>query len=198
MKNAQIFLGILAVVAVLLFAIKLNRSGLVQTAYRAVWTKGSVGAPTKLIEYSDFQCPACAAYYPMVKAIVNDLGDNIYFEYRHFPLPQHHNASLAAQAAEAAGRQGKFWEMHDKIFDNQTSWSEKPNPKQEFVNYAESLNLNINQFNSDIDSKAAIDSVKNSYAAGVSDQVDSTPTFLLNDKKIANPRSLEEFKQIIQ
>ena len=86
------------------------------------WVKGNRSAPVVLVEYSDFQCPACAASAPLVKQLTEEFGNKIAFVYRHFPLPQHKNAYPAAQAAEAAGKQGKFWEMADLIFANQTKW----------------------------------------------------------------------------
>ena len=87
--------------------------------------KGNKNATTTLIEYSDFQCPACGSYYPILKKVAEDMGAQVRFAYRHFPLPQHKNAKLAATVAEAAGKQGKFWEMHDLIFQNQSDWSEE-------------------------------------------------------------------------
>jgi protein-disulfide isomerase len=79
-----------------------------------------------LIEYSDFQCPACGFYFPLLKKLEEEFGENIAIVYRHFPLSSvHPNAKFAAYAAEAAGKQGKFWEMHDLIFTNQSEWSDK-------------------------------------------------------------------------
>ena len=78
--------------------------------------KGDKEAKATLIEYSDFQCPACGSYYPILKKVSEDMEAQVRFAYRHFPLPQHKNAKLAATVAEAAGKQGKFWEMHDLIF----------------------------------------------------------------------------------
>src|SRR3989344_2713566 len=89
------------------------------------WLKGNRDAQVVLIEYSDFQCPACAFYYPLLKNLTEEFGDKIAMVYRHFPLPNHQNAKPAAYAAEAAGRQGKFWEMHDMVFENQEEWQGK-------------------------------------------------------------------------
>ena len=99
--------------------------------------KGEKEAAATLIEYSDFQCPACGSYYPIVKKVTEDLSAKVRFAYRHFPLPQHKNAKLAATVAEAAGRQGKFWEMHDLIFQNQSDWSEEKNAAVLFARYAQ-------------------------------------------------------------
>ncbi|MEK7590144.1 MAG: thioredoxin domain-containing protein [Patescibacteria group bacterium] len=162
------------------------------------WMKGGKEAKIILVEYSDFQCPACAAYYPFVKQLTQDFGDKLQIVYRHFPLRQiHKNADASAYAAEAAGRQGKFWEMHDMIFDNQSEWANKYSVEETFVNYATALGLDIEKFKSDIDSKEVKDKVENDYLSGIRSNVNATPTFFLNGKKILNPRSYDEFKTII-
>src|SRR3990167_4887756 len=103
--------------------------------------KGDKEALATLIEYSDFQCPACGSYYPILKKVSEELGAKVKFAYRHFPLPQHKNAKLAATVDEAAGKQGKFWEMHDLIFQNQSDWSEDKNAPIIFAQYAQELGL---------------------------------------------------------
>ena len=159
--------------------------------------KGDREAKKILIEYSDFQCPACAAYAPIVKQIAEEFKDSAVFVYRHFPLSQHKNAELAALAAEAAGKQGKFWEMHDLIFENQNEWSESQIAEELFVKYATELNINIGQFKNDLISKEIKDKVKNDLRSGEKNGVNFTPTFFLNNKKI-QPRSYDEFKQLIE
>lgn len=162
------------------------------------WTKGNKEAAATLIEYSDFQCPACGAYYPLVKQLSQEFGDKVRFVYRHFPLEQHKNAELAAFAAEAAGKQGKFWEMHDLIFDNQREWSDSEDARALFAKYAASLNLAAEQFQKDIDSAEVKAKVEKDYQGGLAAKVNSTPTFFLNGKKLQNPRSYEEFKKILE
>ncbi len=159
--------------------------------------KGNRDAKVILIEYSDFQCPACAFYYPLLKKFTEEFGNKLAIVYRHFPLPNHQNAKPAAYAAEAAGQQGKFLEMHDLIFDNQKDWKDKRNPEEVFISYAQTLNLNIEQFKTDFDSKEIRKKVENAYQNGVRFGLNSTPTFFLNGKKIANPRNYEEFRTII-
>lgn len=158
--------------------------------------KGNKDSKITLIEYSDFQCPACKAYYPLVKKLVQDYGNDFQFVYRHFPLPQHANAKNAAYAAEAAGKQGKFWEMHDMIFENQARWSEAHNAKDMFLEYASSLNLDVEQFGKDFNSSAIKDKVEMSYKDGVSNKVNATPTFFLNGQKI-QPTNYENFKSLL-
>ena len=98
------------------------------------------------IEYADFQCPACQTYYPMVKQVKQDFSDRVQVVYRNFPLTQHQNADGAARAAEAAAKQEKFWEMHDRLFEGQASWAEERNAEIVFESYARDLNLNIDQY----------------------------------------------------
>ena len=160
------------------------------------WIKGDRGAKVVLIEYSDFQCPACAYYSGMVKQLTNDFGNQIAFVYRHFPLSQHKNAKLAAVAAEAAGKQGKFWEMHDMIFINQKEWAESSDALEIFSKYAGGIGINIAQFLADLKSKEIAEKVNNDYKGGTKAGVNATPTFFLGGKKIS-PQSYEEFKNII-
>ena len=163
------------------------------------WSKGNKEAKIVLVEYSDFQCPACGAYYPLLKQLNQELGGEMQFVYRHFPLRQiHANAELAARAAEAAGRQGKFWEYHDLLFENQREWSEKSGAKNIFVRYAQSLDLDTGRFANDMDSQEAKEKVDKDYESGLKSAVDATPTFFLNGKKIQNPRSYDEFRNVIE
>lgn len=159
--------------------------------------KGNKNATTTLIEYSDFQCPACGSYYPIVKKVTEDLGSQVRFAYRNFPLPQHKNAKLAATVAEAAGKQGKFWEMHDLIFQNQSDWSEEKNAAAIFAKYAQELNLDLARFQTDIASEEIKTKIENDYKSGVKAGVNSTPSFFLNGKKMDNPRNYDEFKNAI-
>jgi protein-disulfide isomerase len=160
-------------------------------------SKGNTEAPVTLIEYSDFQCPACASYYPLVKELMNEYGDRVHFVYRNFPLVQHKNAAPAALAAEAAGRQGKFWEMHDLLFENQVRWATSKEVRTIFEQYASSLKLNLEQFSADMESDEIKAKVQADYDGGIAAGVNSTPTFFLNGEKIVNPQSLNEFKALI-
>lgn len=160
------------------------------------WVKGNRKAGVILIEYSDLQCPACADYAPLVNKITEEFGDRIAFVYRHFPLPQHQNAELAGWAAEAAGKQGKFWEMLDRIFMEQSVWENRSDARKTFLSYAQSLNLDKNWFEADLDSKEVKDKVENDYLSGIQSKINSTPTFFLNGKKI-QPRSEDEFRNLI-
>ncbi len=201
---SSVVLGIALVIfgMVKLISSSVNQPGITSGALPPVtsadWIQGNPNATTTLIEYSDFQCPACGAYYPVVKQLVTDFGQNIRLIYRHFPLSQHMNAMLAAEASEAAGKQGKFWEMHDLLFGNQQTWSDDTNARNVFIGYAESLGLNSDQFKKDIDAPDIKAKIESEYNGGLAIGIDSTPTFFLNGVKIQNPTSYEGFKSIIQ
>ena len=147
-----------------------------------------------LIEYADFQCPACAAYYPLLKQLEKEYGGKYVFVYRYFPLSQHQWGRQTAYAAEAADKQEKFSAMHDLLYENQKDWADSTNAGDIFLGYAQKIGLNLEQYKTDIDSASVKDKVESDYQSGVRSGVNSTPTFFLNGKKI-QPQSYEEFKQ---
>ncbi len=160
--------------------------------------KGDPDASVTLAEYSDFQCPACAQFYPYIKDILSEHGDSIRFEYRHFPLINiHPQAVPAARAAEAAGQQGKFWEMHDKLFENQSVWSKSSNPSGFFNQYAEELGLDITLFKRHMGSTVITDAINQSFEDARDRGFTGTPTFLLNDQ-VMNFTTFDEFRAQIE
>jgi protein-disulfide isomerase len=171
-----------------------------ETLVSVRWGKGNEAAKVILTEFSDFQCPACAVYNPIIKRVVEEFGDRILFSYRHFPLKEiHRNAEIAAKAAEAAGLQGKFWEMHDALFENQPLWSDSSNARSMFLIYAQTIGLDAAKFKRDLDSKEVAEKVSSDYRAGFALEVYGTPTFFVNGVKLTpNPRSYDEFKSILE
>jgi protein-disulfide isomerase len=172
--------------------------GSVKSANETDWVKGAPLAESKVVltEYSDFQCPACKAYYPFLKKLGEEFK-NLSIVYRNFPLSQHANAWPAAQAAQAAGKQGKFWEMHDMLFDNQDNWARSTSPEGIFTDYSQTLGLDIEKFKTDFNSSETKNKIQTDYQGGAS-EVDGTPTFFLNDKKIKSPQNYDELRDIIQ
>ncbi len=161
-------------------------------------TKGNPEAKVTLIEYSDFQCSACAAYYPLIKQLFSDFGDKIYFAYRFFPLTSiHKNAMISSQAAYAANLQGKFFEMHDMLFQTQTSWVQTDSAAETFAAYAKKLGLDSDKFKKDMNSNEAKNYVANSQNQATAIGINSTPTFFVNGRQLINPRGYDEFKKII-
>lgn len=147
-------------------------------------TRGNPLAKVILVEYSDFQCPACGQFYPYVKIVEEKYNKDILLVYRHFPLPSHDKADLAARSAEAAAAQGKFWEMHDKLFSNQTTWSVAPDPEKLFIEYAVQLGLDKEKFISDLKNPAIAEHIKKDIASGSASGLQGTPTFYLNGKML--------------
>jgi protein-disulfide isomerase len=161
--------------------------------------KGAAGAKVTLVEFADFQCPACAAYEPLVRQMVADNSDTVQLVFRHFPLTQiHKNALLGSKAAEAAAVQGKFWEMHDLLFANQLEWSGALNARDYMVAYASTLGLDAKKFSDDLNNASIEERILAEYREGINLGVQGTPTFFLNGKKIQNPSSPEEFNKLIQ
>lgn len=160
---------------------------------------GAPDSKVTLIEYGDFQCPACAQYEPIVQKVRQDYADKIAFVYRNFPLSQHQNAKITAYASEAAGKQGKFWEMHDKIYTGQNEWANLSNDKAReiLIGYAKSLGLDLEFFKKEMNSGEIKNKVEADYQSGFKAGVNATPTFILNGKRI-QPRSYDEFKQFIE
>ena len=161
-------------------------------------TKGNQEAKVVLMEYSDFQCPACRSYYPILKQLSTEFSDSVLFIYRHFPLLSiHPNAEFASRASESARKQGKFWEMHDLLYEKQNEWARTANVLETFESYATLLLLDTDQFKTDFSSQDVVDFVRAQriHATGIGLQ--GTPSFFLNGRQIQNPQSYEEFKKII-
>lgn len=143
------------------------------------WATGSATPKATLVEFSDFECPACAAAQPTVKSVVDKYKDELKYVYRHFPLEQHKNAKLAAEAAEAAGAQGKFWEMHDLLFKNQNNLS-----KETINGLGIDLKLDMESFIKEVSENKYAAKIQKDTDDGVAFGLDSTPTFYLNGKKL--------------
>ena len=162
------------------------------------WVKGNPEAGATIIEYSDFQCPACALYYGLIKQLEIEFGSQLRLVFRNFPLtPLHPNAEIAAYAAEAVGQQNKFWEMHDLLFDNQPIWASSENPEEIFLNFATTLNLDLEKFQSDIKSDVVKDKVAEDIISARQNNLNSTPTFFINGVQIDNPKSYDKFREEI-
>jgi protein-disulfide isomerase len=141
--------------------------------------QGPVDAPVTLVEYGDYQCPYCGAAYPIIKAVQARLGDKLRFVFRNFPLQQAHPyAELAAEAAEAAGAQGKFWEMHDALYENQAELG------QELIEMlVERLGLDAERFEADLEGRAFQARVKHDFMGGVRSGVNGTPSLFINGER---------------
>lgn len=208
------FWGIIAAIAVIFVAIIwVNGRNDSQetgnsTAAATSHTKGAADSKVKLVEYGDFQCPVCALYEPTIKQVVEKYQDTVTFQFRHFPLQQiHQNAFAGSRAAEAAGLQGKFWEMHDKLYENQNAWSASANPLSLFEEYAKTIDgLDAAKFKTDFSSSQVNDAVNADIREGNKLKISGTPAFYLNGRQIelrdltdesSNQPTLAKFSQLI-
>lgn len=161
-------------------------------------------AKVNLVEFGDYQCPGCGAAHPILKQIVEQYkdNDNVNFVFRNFPLESiHPNAHIAAEAAEAAGKQGKFWEMHDLLYEKQADWSTLDDPSAVFADYASTLGINVDQFKTSVSQRLFADLIKADLDDGTALGVKGTPTFYINGVLFAPDPShiptLEQFKSKI-
>jgi protein-disulfide isomerase len=151
-------------------------------------TFGKADSDVIFIEYGDFQCPSCGAAHPQVKEVTEEYEDRVAFVFRNFPLTSiHPNARAAAAAAEAAGLQGKYWEMHNQIFESQSSWSNLTGNQRTdaFVSYAQSLGLDTDKFADDLGVSAINQKISFDQALGRKASVSATPSFYLNGEKLS-------------
>jgi NhaA family Na+:H+ antiporter len=148
-------------------------------------SEGGAGAPVVLEEFGDFQCPPCGAMFPEVERMRQDYGDRVRFVFREYPLINvHPHALRAAHAAEAAGMQGKFWEMHRELFADQQAWSKSQDPTPLFENYARRAGLDLDRFRRDLGSPETDARVVADRERAKSVGVESTPTFYVNGRKM--------------
>lgn len=155
-------------------------------------------ATATLVEYSDFQCPACKAFQPILSQVIEKNKDKVRLVYRHFPLESiHKNARAAAYASEAAARQGKFWELHDELFKNQADWEKEGDPNKKFEGYIKNIKGDVERFKNDLKELSIQEKVDRDYASGVQFGVNATPTFFLNGTKLENVTSADDFQKAI-
>lgn len=147
--------------------------------------RGRADAPVLIEEYGDFQCPPCAFFHPILKRLEGEYETELRVAFHHFPLTNmHKNAAEAARAAEAAGLQGKFWQMHDLLFEKQSEWKDAAVARTNFTSYARTLGLDIQKFTQDINSPIVINRVLNDENGGTARGVTGTPTVFLNGREV--------------
>ena len=157
------------------------------------YARGTDTARVTLEEFSDFQCPACGGLEPGLRRVMADYeGRGVRLIFRNFPLQMHKYAFLAARAAEAAGQQGKFWEMHDLIYDNQKEWSDSMEPRVQFESYATRLGLDVQRFKADMERQDLADRIKADLLRGNSLGVRGTPTVYLNGRELVPGQLVNE------
>lgn len=210
---SKTFWAILAAIVVILGGVFLftgnkdgNQNGGSSSSQPSNNVEGSTSTGVKLVEYGDYECPYCGQFYPIVKQVVDQYKDKIQFQFINLPLNQiHRNAFAAARAAQAAGLQGKFWEMHDTLYENQdpngaTGWVASSNPLDDyFVGFAKQAGVaDINKFKSDFASSKINNMINADLAKFKKTGLDeSTPTFFLDGKHISPDYSVASFQKSI-
>jgi protein-disulfide isomerase len=149
--------------------------------------QGPIDAPIALLEYGDYECPFCGEVYPVVKAIQERMGDKLCFAFRNFPLAKMHPHSVrAAEAAEAAGAQGGFWEMHDLLFENQEALED-----EDIAQYAATLKLDVQRLMTEVASEVFAARVREDFRSGMRGGVNGTPSFFINGVRYDGARGLD-------
>ena len=149
-------------------------------------TLGSPNAPARIEEFGDFQCPPCGLFHPILQQMHNEFGDKLQITFREFPLyPNHQHSVVAASAAEAAGMQGKFWEMHDLLYEHQNDWKDKFDVRPIFEVYAKQIGLDIDRWKQDSVSEQVARRITSDGNRGHSMGVSGTPTVFLNGREVA-------------
>ena len=158
--------------------------------------EGSATSSIVVIEYADYECPACAAYHSVMKEVKKQMEGKALFVFRLFPLPMHANAIPAGIAAEAAGLQGAYFTMQDKLFAQQEEWASSKNPQDFFVTYAKELGLDETKFKAALLDETLKAKVAKNYADGSLVGITGTPTFFVNGVKVTESPTGETAEEI--
>ena len=178
-----------------------SNSQITQEDQAALKTGATLGDPNSKVivtEFGDYQCPACAQWHVFIKdTLLPKYQDKILFVFKNYPLPIHKNAKSAAYAVEAAGLQGKFWEMHNLVYENQTEWENESDPNGKFEEYANRSGINVDQWKKDRESSKVKDIVEKDTNLGEKLNLPGTPSFLVNGVLI-DTSSEEDLIQAIE
>jgi protein-disulfide isomerase len=156
--------------------------------------QGLANAPVTLVEYGDYECPYCGEAYPVLKEVQKKMGNNLRFVFRNFPITQSHpHAFAAAEAAEAAGAQGKFWEMHDILYEHQEDLE-----PQALVSYAKMLKLDMERFVKDVNAGTFAAKIKHDFQTGVMSGVNGTPSLFINGERYDGSVDAESLLEVLQ
>jgi protein-disulfide isomerase len=161
--------------------------------------RGPENAEVTLVEFGDYQCPSCAAYHPFVKEILNRYPKQVRLEFHHFPLVTiHPNSMAASRAAEAAGEQGHYWEMHDALFEFQNQWADKPDPKPIFAAIANRIGINGTILVQTMDSPQLQERILKDVEQGDKANIQAVPTFFIKGQQVHITASMEDFVRVIE
>lgn len=146
--------------------------------------RGEANAPVTLEEFGDFECPPCASLHTELRKVEAEYGARLRVVFRHLPLPMHTRAEAAARASEAAALQGRFWEMHDRLYESQQEWTEACDVRQVFTRYARELGLDGERFAKDMDAESVTERLRLDQQRADSISLNATPTLFLNGRQI--------------
>lgn len=152
--------------------------------------KGAADAPVQMVEYSDFQCPACKSAQATIGRLLSQYPTQTQLVFRHFPLPGHQWSMFAHQAAECANKEGKFWPYHDRLFAGQDGWSKSQNPAEVFLTYAKDSGVNLEAFAACLSDEAVKKSILEEKSKGEDLKITATPTFFINGERIVGPMEM--------
>ncbi len=198
----QIIIAVLVVVGIVVGAMLFSGGEEASVGAASNNWYGKEDGVITVTEYADFQCPACASFYPLFSQVKEQFKDEVRFEFKHFPLVQiHPNATAAHRAAQAAANQGKFWEMHNILYEQQQSWSQSQSPNAVFEGYASQIGLDMDKYNSEVSTSEILAVINADIDAGKTLNVTGTPTFFIDGKIVedtASIASVEDFAAAIQ
>ncbi len=203
-KELKIVFGILGAVAIAVIVTLASQNTPSVTSEKlvgaAVHMTSTKDAKVTVVIFGDYECPACGVAHPITKQLMKDYADNpeVNFVFRNFPLPQHAHALISAQAAEAAGAQGKFWEMHDLLYEYQKDWVNSADPLDIFVAYATQLGLDVPKFKQEVSDNAYQAIINKDKADAAALNVQWTPSIYINGVLEQKIPPVEEFKSKIE
>ena len=196
MNSRYVLVGIILAVALAAGVVVFKKQRHVEPPKRieeeGLKSKGPVDAPVQIVEYSDFQCPACQLAQAQLDQVMADYAGKVRIIFYHFPLPGHLWSGMVHQAAECANRTGKFWPYHDRLYKEQKTWSVSLNPAEFFLNYARDLGLSPDKFAACLADAQTSRHVMAEKARGENLQISSTPTFFINGERVVGPVELRE------
>lgn len=197
-SDSKFFVGVIAVAILILggfiFYSAKKEDVVLNVDYSLGQKVGSDSAKIKIVEFGDFQCPACASAADAFEGLKKE--KDLQISFRHFPIiSSHANAEISSYAAEAAGNQDKFWEMYDILYSRQTEWANSNSAKDIFISYAQELKLDVEKFKKDIDSDGVKVTVQRDYNDALELGVNSTPTFYINNRKVTGALSAAQWQE---
>jgi len=185
-----VIIAVVAVIAIIGGAVLLSGNDSNEQATNGTPSNNFYGPEDAVLvvtEFADFQCPGCASIYPIVSSVKETFKDKVRFEFKHFPLPQiHQNATAAHRAAQAAALQGKFWEMHNILFERVSIWASSTNGPGLFRGYASEIGLDMTKYDQDVNSSGVLATINADVEQGKTLSVNSTPTFIIDGEIVDN------------